>query len=586
MFNNFRGRQNRFGYYPPFAEKYVFLQTLLGEESPKARALGQSAITSLSESFEAGGLFQKSFYDTGLLILKTTIDNERSKELAMLSEMKRELGDSITVEIPSLDNAISIDKFYQDLNIAIETMWDKGGKIRELLTKFPGSEYGKAERVTQRLYKFLQQELFRVYNKSTHAALAQDDLMEEITLSMLEKNYHKVKIAIVRAVTRMLYSSNDINNIQQNFVDKILKNDIESEHMLNSLINIVQDPTGLSKAESKLTPKFEEQERKRLAAAQKKRKYKSKTGRIILPMKEFYKNMEAKGPGYEGLEFIAGSLMGHLGSTKAIGSILRKTDTMITIGTISIDLGNIIEEVYKSNPILNRKEEKGVNAYQFAVEIQKAYERAQEKIQDAKDSFVIHISNKDYMADTITKKQGFSSGEGMTLSVFKDFAGSLGMTDISFLIFALNNLSKEAFGGHNTEVLSNFLAQFIGMFTFDDGITIYANQIQEKIPNVRAIHMYALSGQRVPLSYLLQKIYDSLVIDYKNIVNSNTTLQGYVKVKINSPTNFQGKLDSLTKSDIFGPKRWEAVNQWSLEKTKIKMNFFKNFDDMVKAVKV
>ena len=156
----------------------------------------------------------------------------------------------------------------------------------------------------------------------------------------------------------------------------------------------------------------------------------------------------------------------------------------------------------------------------------------------------------------------------------------------SFLIFALNNLSKEALGDGNTVTLSNFLSQFVAAFTFDDALSIYGDQVQKNIPNIKAVHLYSLNGRRIPLSYLLQGIYNNITGDFANLTSGNQGLEGYVKTTITPPSGFKTKLDWLSAGRVYGPPRWQAISSWSMEKTKIKMNFLKNFNDMIKSTKI
>ena len=589
MIKNFGGKRNRFGYYPPgvhFENNYVFLETLLGEESPKARQLGEDAIVSLETGFESGGLFDTSYYSTGLLILKRTIENERRKEIAVLAEMKSQLGESFSLTMPNMENAEEVARFYESLSSVVESIWNKNNKINQILTQFHGGEYGKAERVTQRFHLLLKAELYRVYNDSIHSAFAQDELMADISKFMFNKGHSKVNSAIIRAVVRMLNTNAENNDVQKIFFEKLQAETAESQQLIDALIDIIKVPTGLHNTERDVSVEFEKRTREELEKKKRKRGKKFANTKTIFPIRKFHGKIVALGLGQEAMEIIKASLINIIATNSAFGSAGRKTDTMQSIGEIHVDLDGIMKDVYRKNPVFNRIIEDGKSPYEFALEMQKSYEEAQLKITNARDSFVIHTSSKDYLADSITKSGGFSAGAGMTLKSLKGFLDSIGFVDTSYLIFALNNLSTEALGNHNSQVLSNFLAQYVAMFTFDDGITIYNNDVQRNIPNVKAIHMYALSGQNIMLSSLLQNIYDNIKENFEQITGPNADLRSFVRVDITPAKGFRNQLDMLTAHEVFNVPRWQAISAYSMAKTKITMNFLKNFNDMVKATKL
>ena len=160
------------------------------------------------------------------------------------------------------------------------------------------------------------------------------------------------------------------------------------------------------------------------------------------------------------------------------------------------------------------------DVYNFAETTQRQYEEIAQQLQGDLDRlFIIHTSTKDYLEASLHKGGGFSTGGGMSLVNFANFMTGIGYRDREFLIFALNNLSTEAIGGRNKDLLSNFLAQFIAMFAFDDGLTIYSQELQNKTRHLSGVHLFLLNGRRIPLSFLLQEVYNNMREGIQQLTN-------------------------------------------------------------------
>ena len=565
----------RYGYYPrgvDISKKYTFLNTLQDADSPPPGvSLGSEVNRIFDSNLSTEGIFEKSHYDTGLEILKFAIENERQKEIAVLSE----LNNKYKLKVPSdlTSNPDQAHKFYKEMLKILDDIWYQDKELKQSLINFPGKDYRKAERTTQTLYELLSQQLYQVISGSTFQTQIKREMVDKISAGMRGK-FSEVEEAIVRAMALMLNDS----NAQASLIKMINSSDEKDILALNEIIRAIKKPSGQGALEDsnntlkqKITRKIQDTQV-------------IKKGSRKITKNTINNAISVKGLGMEAYDIFISSLIQNIKLVLSTGSSQRKADSILALGTINIDIEKMVRDLYSERERM-AETRKMQDIYSFAETTQKQYELMAKQLKSDLDRlFIIHTSTKDYLEASLHKGGGFSTGGGMSLVNFANFMTGIGYRDREFLIFALNNLSTEAIGGRNKDLLSNFLAQFIAMFAFDDGLTIYSQELQNKTRHLSGVHLFLLNGRRIPLSFLLQEVYNNMREGIQQLTNDKM-LRSFVNVKINAPTGYKKILNDLTENEIFGPPRWRTVSEYSMAKTQIKMSFLRNFNQIMEEMK-
>ena len=158
------------------------------------------------------------------------------------------------------------------------------------------------------------------------------------------------------------------------------------------------------------------------------------------------------------------------------------------------------------------------------------------------------------------------------------------------------------------DILSRFLAQKIAYMLFDDWDTIGGKQIGDLDENVKAIHVFALNGVLVPLSYLLKKAADAFKITSLDFTIKRNE---YFRVSFDTPNNIifpeskdttnwmmeqiydkygkkeYNQLDYKDKFEIRAQQLIEAWNKQSadaINNTTFGIDFLSNFNDLLKEL--
>lgn len=262
------------------------------------------------------------------------------------------------------------------------------------------------------------------------------------------------------------------------------------------------------------------------------------------------------------IEYFMGSLYSVLG----LGHKGFKVDVA------SHNLGAEGDLFFKEMKSANSDESKRFRAIQ---EYQKAYDKLAAQLTDAKGE-IIQISNKNYMINSNFSKKyhGFTAQGDTTLENFQAFMAELPnkTIDIDELIDYLANVGEYENGENmiipnaDTSILSGIATQ-MAYFLFDD-IDIV---LPENLSNINRVYLMDLSGVYVPLSIILEGIYNSL----SQTVDSVTS-EARASTSIDITGDGEHAQLPWDSEDVF-----ISFRNARLEKTKISFHFLSNFTEFI-----
>ena len=225
--------------------------------------------------------------------------------------------------------------------------------------------------------------------------------------------------------------------------------------------------------------------------------------------------------------------------------------------------------------------EKFMSAYQ---QINDFLKNAQQKNNEMEQAFILHANVKDYYSTATSEFKGFEGGTYKGLQIFDSIealaSAGFGDTDIQWLKACAVNTSKSAVGASIKSSLEKYLSIFATMLLFDDGLTI----AQETVANAQAsfaplnvLHLFNLNGFYVPSSYILNEMYYRLTTIADDLCSDKL-----IKVSIfPGSINFQDELDYLSINYVFRERRWEAIRDIQINAMSVRINFLRNFMDIL-----
>ena len=188
-----------------------------------------------------------------------------------------------------------------------------------------------------------------------------------------------------------------------------------------------------------------------------------------------------------------------------------------------------------------------------------------------KEGYHLYISDKDYLLRSIndTDYRGMSAGDPMTLGTYR----KLTQSDDEFITAIMNTING-AYGDDLTEVVKSHIATDIANFAFD-GVRINDSKSSG---NVKAVHIFYLSGYYVPLSSMLFKLADAFESADVNQYKS------YANIQLSKPANIMYPLEHpLIDGDYkkYTRQMWheQAIN--ALDTIKIEAYFMKSMREYI-----
>ena len=188
-----------------------------------------------------------------------------------------------------------------------------------------------------------------------------------------------------------------------------------------------------------------------------------------------------------------------------------------------------------------------------------------------KEGYHLYISDKDYLLRSINDidYRGMSAGDPMTLGTYR----KLTQSDDEFITAIMNTING-AYGDDLTEVVKSHIATDIANFAFD-GVRINDSKSSG---NVKAVHIFYLSGYYVPLSSMLFKLADAFESADVNQYKS------YANIQLSKPANIMYPLEHpLIDGDYkkYTRQMWheQAIN--ALDTIKIEAYFMKSMREYI-----
>lgn len=188
-----------------------------------------------------------------------------------------------------------------------------------------------------------------------------------------------------------------------------------------------------------------------------------------------------------------------------------------------------------------------------------------------KEGYHLYISDKDYLLRSINDQdyRGMSAGDPMTLGTYR----KLTQSDDEFITAIMNTING-AYGDDLTEVVKSHIATDIANFAFD-GVRINDSKSSG---NVKAVHIFYLSGYYVPLSSMLFKLADAFESADVNQYKS------YANIQLSKPANIMYPLEHpLIDGDYkkYTRQMWheQAIN--ALDTIKIEAYFMKSMREYI-----
>lgn len=257
----------------------------------------------------------------------------------------------------------------------------------------------------------------------------------------------------------------------------------------------------------------------------------------------------------------------------ALSSVLGIGPKGFKVDVLTHNLGAIGDMIFNDMQGSSaRDESKRVNAVN---EFVKAYNKLAQQLTDAHGE-IVQISNKNYIinSDFKNKYHGFTAQGDTTLKNFQAFMSVLPNTGINLdeLIDYLANVGEYQDGesmiipSPDMNILSGIATQ-IAYFLFDD-IDI---QMPEQLSNINRVYIMELSGVYVPLSIVLEGVYNGLL---QTVDSITAEAQADVSVEVTGG----GDTAELPwdSEEVF-----ERFRQGRIDKTKISFHFLSNFTEFI-----
>lgn len=276
------------------------------------------------------------------------------------------------------------------------------------------------------------------------------------------------------------------------------------------------------------------------------------------------------------LESIAGAWNGSHGDIKittlATGSLnFMKADELLFFAQGEVDTGKL-EEAFRTRAEQVRKDDKSVRAQNMEGMI-----ALKEQVDGAT---LVEVSEKDYNLlgssfDERAKKNGsgFTAQQNVTLDVLQGVLGrsKLSNATVGDIIFILVNSGAGMLNGDYSDAI-HVIEMSIANMLFDDAQL--SDELDNKTSNVTTIHVFNLDGVYMPLSVLLEGIYNACNNAYQNITDWVDVRFTAKKGDPNTEDSSNGR--ELTESD------WNEFYQFKRSNNVLNIHFFGNFINWVK----
>ena len=255
-------------------------------------------------------------------------------------------------------------------------------------------------------------------------------------------------------------------------------------------------------------------------------------------------------------------------SAKAIhtGNIgFMKNDNILALG-INIDL---IDEWMEDIAINNKGSSRKENIDRMR--------KLHDLVENLDSGFLVYSSDKNYTLNKdFRDKFGFPAGSSISMNSFYEATRNVNKNARTFVGLIVNTIEGAIMGNDSTrEKLSEAMATDFAMMMFDDYQTIGDFRGRK---GAKVIHIMNLDNIMVPLSVFLTMLANA-------VERAETDVDDFVKVVLMTPEiefkDYNAQLKWQFDNDESSSSAWTFQRDEALKKTRISVNFFKEFRDFI-----
>lgn len=200
-----------------------------------------------------------------------------------------------------------------------------------------------------------------------------------------------------------------------------------------------------------------------------------------------------------------------------------------------------------------------------------------ELVENLDEGFLVYSSDKNYTLNKdFRDKFGFPAGSSISMNSFYEATRNVNKNAKTFVGLVVNTIEGAIMGNDSArEKLSEAMATDFAMMMFDDYQTL--GDFRGK-KGVKVIHIMNLDNIMIPLSVFLTMLANAVEC-------AETDVDDFVKVVITTPEiefkNHDEQIKWELDNDETSSSAWSYQRKEALRKTRISVNFFKEFRDFI-----
>lgn len=244
-----------------------------------------------------------------------------------------------------------------------------------------------------------------------------------------------------------------------------------------------------------------------------------------------------------------------------------KNDNMLFVGIDTNRIDDWLEDIAINNKGSSRKE----NIDRMR--------KLHELVENLDEGFLVYSSDKNYTLNKdFRDKFGFPAGSSISMNSFYEATRNVNKNAKTFVGLVVNTIEGAIMGNDSArEKLSEAMATDFAMMMFDDYQTL--GDFRGK-KGAKVIHIMNLDNIMIPLSVFLTMLANA-------VERAETDVDDFVKVVITTPEIEFKNYEEQKKWMANPTKGYDKKSAWTfqrdeaLRKTRISVNFFKEFRDFI-----
>lgn len=244
-----------------------------------------------------------------------------------------------------------------------------------------------------------------------------------------------------------------------------------------------------------------------------------------------------------------------------------KNDNMLFVGIDTSRIDDWLEDIAINNKGSSRKE----NIDRMR--------KLHELVENLDEGFLVYSSDKNYTLNKdFRDKFGFPAGSSISMNSFYEATRNVNKNAKTFVGLVVNTIEGAIMGSDSArEKLSEAMATDFAMMMFDDYQTL--GDFRGK-KGAKVIHIMNLDNIMIPLSVFLTMLANA-------VERAETDVDDFVKVVITTPEIEFKNYEEQKKWMANPTKGYDKKSAWTfqrdeaLRKTRISVNFFKEFRDFI-----